>query len=35
MEFNNIFNEAINISEENEKALSDEHKAWFILLDYI
>ena len=35
MEFNNIFNEAINILEENEKALSDDHKTWFFLLDYI
>ena len=35
MDFTNIFNEAINILENNEKALSDDHNIWFVLLDYI
>ena len=35
MDFNNIYNEAINILEENEKALSDDNKIWFTLLDHL
>ena len=35
MDFTNIYNEAINILEENEKALSDDHQVWFTFLDYI
>ena len=35
MDFNSIYNDAVDILEENEKALSDDHNMWFTLLDNI
>ena len=35
MDFNSIYNDAVDILEENEKALGDDHNMWFTLLDNI
>ena len=35
MDFNTSYNDAVDILEENEKALSDDHNIWFNLLDNI
>ena len=35
MDFNTSYNDAVDILEENEKALSDDHNMWFNLLDNI
>ena len=35
IDFNKSYNEAVEILEENEKALSDDHNMWFTLLDTI
>ena len=34
-DFNTIYNNAVEILEENEKALSEDHNMWFVLLDKI
>ena len=35
MDFNTYYNDAVEILEENEKALSEDHNMWFSLLDNI
>ena len=35
IDFNKSYNEAVDILEENEKALSDDHNMWFALLDTV
>ena len=35
IEFEKIYNKSVEILEENEKALSDDHNTWFSLLDII